>query len=58
MVDAVEERRAGLRRVFQQSSFGTFALSQERYTVKVRSDAPLDCSARSPAAARPAPAPC
>src|SRR6202790_153598 len=27
---------------FQQSSFGTFALSQERYTVKVRSDAPLE----------------
>jgi aryl-alcohol dehydrogenase len=27
---------------FQQSSFGTFALSQERYTVKVRKDAPLE----------------
>src|ERR1700728_2443966 len=27
---------------FQQSSFGTFALSQERYTVKVRGDAPLE----------------
>src|ERR1700736_4638820 len=27
---------------FQQSSFGTFAMSQERYTVKVRSDAPLE----------------
>ena len=27
---------------FQQSSFGTFALSQERYTVKVRHDAPLE----------------
>src|SRR5580692_7175520 len=27
---------------FQQSSFGTFALSQERYTVKVRNDAPLE----------------
>jgi len=27
---------------FQQSSFGTFALTQERYAVKVRSDAPLE----------------
>ncbi len=27
---------------FQQSSFGTFAISQERYTVKVRNDAPLE----------------
>jgi aryl-alcohol dehydrogenase len=27
---------------FQQSSFGTFALTQERYAVKVRCDAPLD----------------
>ena len=27
---------------FQQSSFGTFALTQERYTVKVRKDAPLE----------------
>src|SRR4029077_11908614 len=27
---------------FQQSSFGTFALSQELYTVKVRNDAPLE----------------
>jgi aryl-alcohol dehydrogenase len=27
---------------FQQSSFGTFALAQERYTVKVRKDAPLE----------------
>ena len=27
---------------FQQSSFGTFALSQARYAVKVRSDAPLE----------------
>src|ERR1700744_394906 len=27
---------------FQQSSFGTFALTQERYTVKVRDDAPLE----------------
>ena len=27
---------------FQQSSFGTFALTQERYTVKVRNDAPLE----------------
>jgi aryl-alcohol dehydrogenase len=27
---------------FQQSSFGTFALTQERYAVKVRKDAPLD----------------
>jgi aryl-alcohol dehydrogenase len=27
---------------FQQSSFGTAAISQERYVVKVRSDAPLD----------------
>jgi aryl-alcohol dehydrogenase len=27
---------------FQQSSFGTFALTQERYAVKVRNDAPLD----------------
>ena len=27
---------------FQQSSFGTFALTQARYAVKVRSDAPLD----------------
>src|SRR5580704_17921866 len=27
---------------FQQCSFGTFALSQERYTVKVRNDAPLE----------------
>src|SRR5580693_8677916 len=28
---------------FQQSSFGTFALTQERYAVKVRKDAPLEC---------------
>jgi len=27
---------------FQQSSFGTFAITQERYTVKVRKDAPLE----------------
>jgi aryl-alcohol dehydrogenase len=27
---------------FQQSSFGTFALTQERYAVKVRKDVPLD----------------
>jgi len=27
---------------FQQSSFGTFAITQERYTVKVRRDAPLE----------------
>jgi len=27
---------------FQQSSFGTYALTQERYTVKVRKDAPLE----------------
>ena len=27
---------------FQQSSFGTFALTQARYAVKVRKDAPLD----------------
>jgi aryl-alcohol dehydrogenase len=27
---------------FQQSSFGTYALTQERYAVKVRSDAPLE----------------
>ncbi|MGA8611447.1 MAG: NAD(P)-dependent alcohol dehydrogenase [Xanthobacteraceae bacterium] len=27
---------------FQQSSFGTFALTQERYAVKVRGDAPLE----------------
>jgi aryl-alcohol dehydrogenase len=27
---------------FQQSSFGTFALTQERYTIKVRMDAPLE----------------
>jgi aryl-alcohol dehydrogenase len=27
---------------FQQSSFGTFALTQERYAVKVRQDAPLE----------------
>lgn len=27
---------------FQQSSFGTFALTQARYAVKVRSDAPLE----------------
>src|SRR3984885_11017385 len=27
---------------FQKSSFGTFALTQERYTVKVRNDAPLE----------------
>src|ERR1700722_19633464 len=27
---------------FQQSSFGTFALTQARWTVKVRSDAPLE----------------
>jgi aryl-alcohol dehydrogenase len=27
---------------FQQSSFGTFALTQERWTVKVRKDAPLE----------------
>ncbi len=27
---------------FQQSSFGTFALTQERYAVKVRADAPLE----------------
>jgi aryl-alcohol dehydrogenase len=27
---------------FQQSSFGTFSLSQERYIVKVRNDAPLE----------------
>jgi aryl-alcohol dehydrogenase len=27
---------------FQQSSFGTFALTQARYTVKVRNDAPLE----------------
>ena len=27
---------------FQQSSFGTFALTQERYAVKVRRDAPLE----------------
>ena len=27
---------------FQQSSFGTFALTQERYAVKVRTDAPLE----------------
>ena len=27
---------------FQQSSFGTFALAQERFTVKVRNDAPLE----------------
>lgn len=27
---------------FQQSSFGTFALTQERYAVKVRDDAPLE----------------
>jgi aryl-alcohol dehydrogenase len=27
---------------FQQSSFGTFALTQERYAVKVREDAPLE----------------
>ena len=27
---------------FQQSSFGTYALTQERYAVKVRKDAPLD----------------
>jgi aryl-alcohol dehydrogenase len=27
---------------FQQSSFGTFALTQERYAVKVRNDAPLE----------------
>jgi aryl-alcohol dehydrogenase len=27
---------------FQQSSFGTFALTQERYAVKVRKDAPLE----------------
>jgi aryl-alcohol dehydrogenase len=27
---------------FQQSSFGSFALTQERYTVKVRKDAPLE----------------
>ncbi|MFZ3352043.1 MAG: NAD(P)-dependent alcohol dehydrogenase [Xanthobacteraceae bacterium] len=27
---------------FQQSSFGTFALTQARYAIKVRSDAPLD----------------
>jgi aryl-alcohol dehydrogenase len=27
---------------FQQSSFGTFALTQARYAVKVRRDAPLD----------------
>ncbi len=27
---------------FQQSSFGTFALTQARYAVKVRDDAPLD----------------
>jgi aryl-alcohol dehydrogenase len=27
---------------FQQSSFGTFALAQDRFTVKVRKDAPLE----------------
>src|SRR5580658_3420090 len=27
---------------FQQSSFGTFAITQERWTVKVRKDAPLE----------------
>jgi aryl-alcohol dehydrogenase len=27
---------------FQQSSFGTYALTQERYAVKVRNDAPLE----------------
>jgi aryl-alcohol dehydrogenase len=27
---------------FQQSSFGTFAITQERYTIKVRKDAPLE----------------
>jgi aryl-alcohol dehydrogenase len=27
---------------FQQSSFGTFALTQERYAVKVRKDAPIE----------------
>jgi aryl-alcohol dehydrogenase len=27
---------------FQQSSFGTFAITQERYAVKVRNDAPLE----------------
>jgi aryl-alcohol dehydrogenase len=27
---------------FQQSSFGSFAITQERYTVKVRKDAPLE----------------
>ncbi len=27
---------------FQQSSFGTYALTQERYAVKVRKDAPLE----------------
>src|SRR5580692_2963359 len=27
---------------FQQSSFGTFAITQQRYTIKVRKDAPLE----------------
>jgi aryl-alcohol dehydrogenase len=30
---------------FQQSSFGSYALTQARYAVKVRPDAPLDCIA-------------
>jgi len=42
---------------FQQSSFGTFALTQERYAVKVRKDAPLELLGPLAVAARPGPAP-
>ena len=43
---------------FQQSSFGNFTIANERFAVKVRNDVPLATVARSPAAGRPAPAPC
>jgi aryl-alcohol dehydrogenase len=38
----VKDGRPVYSAFFQQSSFGTYALTQERYAVKVRKDAPLE----------------
>ena len=45
-------------RIFSNPSFGTLRITQERYAVKVRKDAPLELLARSRAAARPVRARC
>jgi Zn-dependent alcohol dehydrogenases, class III len=43
---------------FQQSSFATHAIANERFAVKVANEAPLDLLGRWPAADKPAPARC